>query len=238
MFAHPLCLAVLAAFVLSGCDKIPGKPDPSHRWQPPESNLDFDALYQANCRACHSDGHGLAASINLSDPNYVAFVDPAMLRKVTAEGVVGTSMPGFSHVQGGPLTDAQLKVMQEGILAWGSGGPRPADLPPYQAQGPGNPEAGKVVFQAACASCHGPDGSGVAGKGASIVDPAYLHLVSDQYLRTVIVVGRPEIGHPGFRDLPVGRILTDAEVNDLVAWLAARRTPDVGSLPPPNPDQP
>jgi len=102
----------------------------------------------------------------------------------------------------------------------------------------GDIAAGKQVYAAACASCHGPDGSGLEGKAGSIVNPDYLRLVSDQYLRTVIVVGRPELGHPGYKDLPGGEVLTSEDVTNLVAWLTSLRQPEIGSLPPPNPDQP
>jgi cytochrome c oxidase cbb3-type subunit 3 len=55
------------------------------------------------------------------------------------------------------------------------------------------------------------------------VDAAYLSLVSDQYLRTVVIAGRPELGMPGYREYVAGKPMTPEEISDVVAWLASRR---------------
>ena len=52
---------------------------------------------------------------------------------------------------------------------------------------------------------------------------SYLALVSDQHLRTVIIVGMPNLGMPDWRSHR--KPLTDAAVGDLVAWLASQREP-------------
>jgi hypothetical protein len=55
------------------------------------------------------------------------------------------------------------------------------------------------------------------------VDGSYLALVSDQNLRTTVIVGRPDMGAPDWRgDLP-GKPLSEQDVSDVVAWLAAQR---------------
>jgi cytochrome c oxidase cbb3-type subunit 3/ubiquinol-cytochrome c reductase cytochrome c subunit len=74
-----------------------------------------------------------------------------------------------------------------------------------------------------CSSCHGPDGR--SGRGGSIVDSSYLALVSDQHLRTVTITGMPALGAPDWRGDVPGRPLSEVDVTDVVAWLAARRTP-------------
>jgi mono/diheme cytochrome c family protein len=63
----------------------------------------------------------------------------------------------------------------------------------------------------------------VKGKAGSVVDPAYLGLVSDQYLRTVVIAGRPDLGMPGFREYVPGKPMTPEEISDVVAWLASHR---------------
>jgi cytochrome c oxidase cbb3-type subunit 3/ubiquinol-cytochrome c reductase cytochrome c subunit len=61
----------------------------------------------------------------------------------------------------------------------------------------------------------------------SIVDPTYLALVSDQYLRSIIIAGRPDQGMPDWRS-DSNQSLTDAQITDIVSWLASKRTADPG----------
>jgi cytochrome c oxidase cbb3-type subunit 3 len=56
-----------------------------------------------------------------------------------------------------------------------------------------------------------------------VVDGSYLGLTSDRLLRTIVLVGRPHLGMPDWRSMALGRPMSDAEVADVVAWLAARR---------------
>jgi len=49
--------------------------------------------------------------------------------------------------------------------------------------------------------------------------PAYLELVSPQYLRTVILCGRPELGMP-----PLASKIDDRTIDDIVAWLLTHKT--------------
>jgi mono/diheme cytochrome c family protein len=78
------------------------------------------------------------------------------------------------------------------------------------------------VYGAYCAACHGADGHGGA-RANSIVDGSYLALVSDQYLRTTVIVGRPEMGAPDWRGDVPGKPLSPEDVSDVVTWLVAQR---------------
>jgi cytochrome c oxidase cbb3-type subunit 3 len=226
MLLRPLnwMLLVCGFALVSGCDRLPGKPKKEDVWQPPEANKNFAELYDENCRACHSNGETLGASISMNNPAYLAIVPKEALQKVTAEGVAGTAMPGFSHEAGGLLTDEQIGILVDGIYAWAKGHELPKDnLPPYSAP-LGNPEHGKAVFAEFCANCHGADGTGVPGKAGSVVDAAFLSLVSDQYLRTVVIVGRPDLGMPGFKEYVTGKSMSAEEISDAVGWLSSQRT--------------
>jgi mono/diheme cytochrome c family protein len=86
----------------------------------------------------------------------------------------------------------------------------------------GDAKRGGGSFAMFCARCHGADGSGGPGAG-SIVDSAYLPLVSDQSLRTTVIAGRPDLGAPDWRGNVPGRPMSAEEVSDVVAWLAAHR---------------
>jgi cytochrome c oxidase cbb3-type subunit 3 len=217
------CLLFVSLAALSGCGRLPGKPKEADRWKPPEANMDFADLYQTNCLACHSNGRTLGASISMNNPPYLAVIPKETLRKVVADGIPQTSMPGYSSKAGGLLTDDQINVLVEGIYNWAKGREVPTDnLPPYSAA-LGEAERGEAVFAQDCANCHGSEGAGVPGKAGSVVDPTYLSLISNQYLRTVVIAGRPELGMPGFRDYVPGKPMSAEEISDVVAWLSSRR---------------
>jgi len=141
-------------------------------------------------------------------------------------------MPGFAQSAGGMLTDRQIAALTQGIIAAWS---KPAELsgqtlPAYASSSPGVAAEGQKAFATFCARCHGSDGTGVSTqkmRTGSLVEPSYLALVSDQGLRSFIVAGRPEQGMPDWRSDMTGnsaRALTDQEIADIVAWLAAHRT--------------
>jgi cytochrome c oxidase cbb3-type subunit III len=222
---QPINWILLAAglALLCGCDRLPGKPKFEDRWRPPQDNKNFADLFDGNCRACHSNGQTLGASISMNNPPYLAIVPEEVMHREIQQGIRGTAMPGFSTAAGGMLTDEQINILVDGIHQWGKGHETPADnLPPYSAP-LGDVERGKAVFAQDCAGCHGPEGDGVKGKAGSVVNATYLNLVSDQYLRTVVIAGRPDLGMPGFRDYVRGKPMTPDEISDVVAWLSSHR---------------
>jgi cytochrome c oxidase cbb3-type subunit 3/ubiquinol-cytochrome c reductase cytochrome c subunit len=60
------------------------------------------------------------------------------------------------------------------------------------------------------------------------MDPSYLALVSDQYLRTTVIAGRADLGMPDWRGYNSGRPLAPGEISDVVSWLVAQRRPVPG----------
>jgi len=210
---------LLAALAMTACGSRPNADPPVI---PPNKVTDFKYLYARNCAGCHgADGKG-GAAISLGDPVYLAIADDATINHITANGVPGTAMPAFAQNTGGMLADDQIDVITRGIRAWA----KPDALhdvnpPPYAAQSPGDPGRGGGVFDVYCKSCHGAEGRG--GKASSIVDSSFLALVSDQNLRTTVIVGRPEMGAPDWRGNVPQNPMSPQDVSDVVAWLAAQR---------------
>ncbi|MGA2601129.1 MAG: c-type cytochrome [Bryobacteraceae bacterium] len=218
-------LIAAALLASTACGHAPGRPAADSAVIPPNKIMDFNFLYARNCAGCHgSEGKG-GASIGLGDPVYLSIADDATIRRVTADGVPGTSMPAFAKNAGGMLTDDQINVITGGIRShWGKPDAlRDANPPPYAAQSPGDPARGAAAYVVYCSSCHGADGRG-SKRASSIVDGSYLALVSDQNLRTTVIVGRPELGAPDWRGDVRGKPLSPDDVSDVVAWLAAQRT--------------
>jgi mono/diheme cytochrome c family protein len=217
---------VIALLFTTGCGWMPGKPTLAHRWAPDTVETNFTSLYNLHCAGCHASGDGrLAASRPMDDPVYLAIVDPTAFRLVISNGVPGSAMPAFAQSRGGPLTEPQVEVIVANLLAKREPsqdltGVKP---PPYGARS-GDVRRGAVAYQTYCASCHGAEGKGTE-KGGSVVDPSYLALVSDQGLRTAVIVGRGDLGMPDWRGYVAGRSMSDAEIADVVAWLASHRNP-------------
>jgi mono/diheme cytochrome c family protein len=215
---------ILAVLALVGCNSLPGRPGPGPEVVRPDEVLDFNTLYAQNCSACHgAEGKG-GAAVALADPVYLALVDDTTFRQVTAKGVPGTAMSAFARSAGGTLTDAQIDVLvRESRARWANPDALAGASPPsYTGSAPGDAARGAEVYRTFCASCHGPAGKG-GSKAGSIVDGSYLALVSDQGLRTTVIVGVHDLGAPDWRGNLSGRPMTDPEVSDVVAWLVAQR---------------
>jgi mono/diheme cytochrome c family protein len=201
---------------------------------PPDRITDFNTLYTQNCSGCHGRGGKGGAAIPLSDPVFLAIADDAAIRTTATMGVPGTPMPAFAQVAGGMLTDQQIDAIVAGIRAWAKPDVlRGEVLPPYSAPTPGDAVHGAEVYATYCSSCHGYNGQGGA-KASSIVDSSYLALVSNQNLRTAVIMGRPELGAPDWRNNVPGKAMSPQEISNVVAWLAAQR-PLVPREPHPSP---
>jgi len=205
------------AIVLLGC---------GHRTEQftlPDQITDFSALCESNCAGCHGRNGRSGAARPLNDPVYLALIGKDRLRDVIAKGVPRTAMPAFAQNAGGRLTDQQLTILADQIETRWS---RPREfvgvaLPPYSASA-GDQKHGDAVFHTYCSKCHGEDGTG-GSNGGSVVNPAFLALVSNQSLRTTVIAGRADQGVPDWRSYSSGQAMTPQEVSDVVAWLSEHR---------------
>jgi cytochrome c oxidase cbb3-type subunit 3 len=209
-------LSFVAMLALTSCD-APGRRAADVRVVRPAEVADFESLYSQNCSGCHGkDGQG-ALTVGIGRPVYLALADDATIQRTIEAGRPGTPMPAFAQKAGGMLTGAQIAILVRGMREQWAKALKNENLPAYASSRPGDAAHGQEVFAASCASCHGPDGRGAR----AIADPSYLSLVTDQHLRTVIIVGMPNLGMPDWRSH--SRPLSDADVTDVVAWLAKHR---------------
>jgi cytochrome c oxidase cbb3-type subunit 3/ubiquinol-cytochrome c reductase cytochrome c subunit len=215
------CIPLLLALV-AGCS-MPGEPRGISLVGQPAKVEDFDALYRSNCGGCHGDAGRGGATLGLANPIYLAIADDATLHVAISDGVKGTAMPAFAQSAGGMLTAKQVDVLVAGMRTRWANPPALAGATPPPYAGPdGDAARGDAVFKTACAPCHGSAGDG--GKsGHSIVDGSFLALVSTQYLRTLLIAGRPDLGQPDWRGDGSGHALTSQEIADVVAWLQKHR---------------
>src|SRR5271156_5412045 len=195
-----------SALGLGACADAPGRPGPSDIPVVPGEVSDFTILYAQSCSGCHGSEGQRGAAIALGDPVYLAIADDQVLRNAATNGIPGTSMPAFAQSAGGMLTDKQIDLIVRGIRErWSKPDAlRGANPPPYASSQTGNASHGSDVYAAYCSSCHGPGGRG-GQKASSIVDGSFLRLLDDQELRTIVIVGRPELGAPDWRGEITGR---------------------------------
>jgi cytochrome c oxidase cbb3-type subunit 3 len=227
-------LLTMAAFFCASCGNLSGRPAMTSIRIDPDNVTNFDLLFGKNCSGCHGTQRKSGAALSITDPVYLAIADDSILRKVVTNGIPGTSMPAFAKSAGGLLTENQVEIIVRGlreryakpeVLAG-------ASPPPYSSNEPGDATRGSAVYKAYCTACHGTDGKG-GSKASSIVDGSFLALLTDQELRTLVIVGRPEFSAPDWRNDIPGKPMTPQEISDVVAWLSAQR-PQFAGRPYPN----
>jgi cytochrome c oxidase cbb3-type subunit 3 len=228
--------ALMLSTVICGCADAPGKQLAASTPIVPSEISDFNVLYGENCAGCHgSEGRG-GAAIALADPVYLAIADGTILRRAATNGIPGTSMPAFAQSAGGMLTEKQVDAIVRGIRErWSKpdvlNGTNP---PPYSSTSPGDSSRGSQVYATFCSSCHGGAGRG-GPKASSIVDGSFLALLNDQELRTIVIVGRPDLGAPDWRNNVPGTPMSAQDVSNVVAWLASQRSAFPGQPYPSTP---
>jgi cytochrome c oxidase cbb3-type subunit III len=208
--------AIAMIALAAGCTHAPGSARMGSARiedvQRPDQITDFKTLFSQNCAGCHGANGRNGAAFDLSNPVYQAWVRDAALQRIISMGEPPTQMPAFAQSAGGMLTDAQVDALVKGMR---TGWPAEAainGLPPADQSGHGDAEQGQKTYQIACARCH-------SQPSQQITDPTYLALINNRTLRTIIVAGRPDLGHPDWRgDIP-GRSLSDQEVSDIIAYL-------------------
>ena len=188
----------------------------------PEDVMSFDRLYEQNCSACHGENGSGGPALDLANANYQALVDDESLRHWITSGMPGTEMPAFGDSAGGFLTPQQVDALVAGMRSrWAHADRNVTDMPPYSSNAVGTVEQGHEIFQVNCSSCH-------QHGQQKITDTSYLALVSDQSLRTIVIAGRPDLGHPDWKQVRPGQPLTDQDVSDIVAYLHSLRSDTPG----------
>jgi cytochrome c oxidase cbb3-type subunit III len=218
-----LLLIPIALLVGSlGCDRKIGPPNDQEELMRPENVASFDRLYKQNCSACHGESGSGGPALDLANPKYQALVDDASLKRWITSGMPGTQMPAFGEPAGGFLTSLQVDLLVAGMRArWDHKDRGTAGMPLYSSSTVGNVEHGQDIFRASCSSCHQQEQQKITGA-------SYLSLVSDQSLRSIVIAGRPDLGHPDWNQVRHGQLLTDQDVSDVIAYLHSLRSDTPG----------
>lgn len=200
---------LLLVAMLSAC----GTPAPEAPRSTAPTLREGAELYARYCALCHGEsGEGYAAdnATRLNGQSLLRTASDAFLTTAIAEGRRGTAMGAYGREHGGPLTASQVDALVTLIRSWQEG----PDIDVDAMRVSGDADAGRELYAAHCASCHGPDGRG--GSAQSLTAESFLRTASDGFLRYAIVHGREGTPMPGFEDA-----LSGQEIDDLVASLRA-----------------
>lgn len=150
------------------------------------------ALFTTHCVGCHGvDGKGGIGN-SLNTPSFLALASDRFLHDTIALGRHHTAMPASYDLKAGDV-DALVAY----IRAWAK--PNHTDAQVLALIPAADPTAGKKLFDAKCAGCHGDDGSG--GVGSSLSAASFLPMVDDRFLVRVIDDGRPGTAMPAWHSL-------------------------------------
>lgn len=180
-------------------------------------------LYAENCARCHGErGEGsrrLGPALNTAE--YLAEASDQSIFDTITDGRPNTSMPAWGQTNGGPFTVEEVKDLTAFIRAW-----EPASPSVVEVETEADAALGAALFSVTCFGCHGLNGEGTETAPA-LNDREKLAAFDDAWYRQTIATGRPAQGMPTW-----GKVLSPAQINDLVAYLRRWETVPPASARP------
>jgi mono/diheme cytochrome c family protein len=169
-----------------------------------------DTLFASLCSPCHGEnGQGSVVAPPLAAADNPATKDDSRIYGTLTNGVIGTAMGSFRH-----LDAPSLRALIAAVRA----------LPPVDVKRSewkaklGDASRGAGLFASNCARCHGQRGQG--DLGPALANPAFQAAASDGYMTATILRGRGATQMPRFgvaaTDHPK---LSPDEVVDIIAFV-------------------
>ncbi len=161
-------------------------------------------LFAQNCAGCHGEEgrHPLPGIPTLHAPSVLAIAEDSYYWDIINHGRRGTQMQAWKDI----LTASQIQSLIAYIRSWAT---PVTELTKILAQR-GDSQRGQTLFARQCAGCHGADGRG--GIGISLKAPSFMAIVSDQFLRDTIAMGREHTAMPSSYDFK------PADIADIIAY--------------------
>jgi mono/diheme cytochrome c family protein len=181
---------------------------------------DGTTLFGSFCAACHGpDGRGMRYPgmppfPSIANPDFLALAPDAFIAETIRQGRPGRRMAAWDR--DGGLTPAEIVAVVAHIRHLGGARQEPDGKPPRWVEG--DPEAGKRLFAASCAGCHGPQGQG--SEGPALRNKVLLATATDTFLVETIRRGRRGTAMEGFAGPTIVRpALAPSEIESIVAFL-------------------
>jgi len=166
-------------------------------------------LYQSNCVTCHGqNGQGdLGPSLNTNE--FLTIVDNDFLYDAISSGRPGTGMPAWRH-----LSSRDVASLIKFMRTWQTAPAR--QLASHRAAG--DAEIGKLIYERACAACHGIEAQGALG--TQLRNAVFLRSASDEMLREWIAYGKSGTQMLGFLKGQQGPVeLSASQIDDVIRYL-------------------
>jgi mono/diheme cytochrome c family protein/rhodanese-related sulfurtransferase len=192
-------------------------------------SLPAPAMYATLCSQCHGpEARGYAAdhAPSLVNPTFLASATDDFLHRSIGQGRPGTAMAAYDRSVGGPLDTEAI----DKLVAWlRTHGPASHELPRAAL---GDSARGQPLYATHCQRCHGDLAK--RGDAVMIVNPGFLVVASDAFIRHAILEGRPGTPMASFRGT-----LDSTQVADVGAWVRSQATSlDAARLPAPTGREP
>lgn len=191
-----------------------------------EFATDGRTLYGTFCAACHgSTGQGMRYSgmgpfPAIGNPDFLAVASDEFITATITRGRPGRRMPAWGEKEGGLRTEEIAAIVAH---LRSLGGPAEPDDKPRRWIA-ADADAGKQLYSAYCAGCHGKDGQG--GEAPALNHPVLLSTASDTYLVKTIARGRRGTAMQGFAQAsPVHPALSNEQIQSIVAFLRTWEKP-------------
>ena len=178
-------------------------------------------IFKTNCAVCHQpDGKGKAGfAPNINSIDFLSIADDALIKSFILEGRAGTAMTAYKNM---PNVADNIDDLVSYIRSWEKEYELMTVTPVDKNwKSAGDAANGKKLFKEFCMYCHGATGEGYAsgGAGTAIGNPAFLELVSDDYIKQTLILGRNGTAMKSFAGAKGVAHMTDSDMDDVVAYL-------------------
>jgi len=187
-----------------------------------EFATDGATLYGTFCAACHGqNGEGRAYPDMpifpaVANKDFLSLATDEFLSATVTHGRPGRRMPAWGEKEGGLRRD-EVKSVVEYVRALG-GGTQPVHDPKPARWIKADPEAGRKLFGAHCAGCHGAAGQGV--DAVALNNRVLLAAATDTYLLETIRRGRRGTRMQSFEEPSTTHpALSPGEIESLVSFI-------------------